>query len=309
MSGSFVLVLFLVIPAALAIAAIAAIVGVARAGRGLPDGYAGLRHLRRVAGLSRLLAVGLGVVAFYAAGQLGTFGRGWLLAPTAAGVAALVCLAAGEVAAGRAATTPGVAALELRSLRDHLPRRLAVATVVALVALVALLTLGTATASPDVPDGPGRLLAWTCGPNANAAAGPWPGSFYAAPIAVALVMGALVAALAYAAALRRPRNGADPQILAVDDALRRSAVASVTAVGALTVGTTLVGIGLTMGSVLSSASSGTCTLSGTLPALAPVLWVVTASAFALVVWGAATLVRASSTPVPAVAGPSARIAS
>ena len=310
MSGTYVLVLFLVIPLALVVAAIAAIVAVARPGRGLPEGYAGLRHLRRVAGVSRLLAVGLGVVAFYAAGQLGELGSGWLLAPTAAGVTALLCLAAGEVAAGRAATTPGVAALEVRTLQAHLPRGLAGATVAALVALVALLALGAATASPDDQGRAGRALAWTCGPDASATAGPWPGSFYGVPIAGALALGALVALIAYAAALRRPRNGSDPQILAVDDALRRSAVASITAVAALTLGTTLLGISFTMGSALGGSSSGTCPLSGPLAAAAPVVWLVMAASFALVVWGAVALARASRTPIPdAAAAGSAHVPS
>lgn len=294
MSIDVILIAFLAVPVALTVVAASAVLIAGRAAPDAPAGYPGLRRLRRVAGATRLLAIVLGVAAFFVAGQFGALGRGWMLAPAVAGCTALACLVTGEMVTWRAAATPGVAALKIRSLRSYLPRRLAAGTLVGLALLVALLVIGAITASADDLGRPGRALAWTCGPDAAGAASPWPGSFYGVPLLVVLALGGGLAAGAYAISLRRPRNGSDPRIVAIDDALRGSTVASVTGVAALTVGTTLAGVAFVMAAVLGGATSGgTCPLSGPVTAAAPLAWAGIVGGLVLSTWGALGLARAS----------------
>ena len=84
----------------------------------------------------------------------------------------------------------------------------------------------TASGAPDDLGRPGRALVRQCSATLGESRGPWPGSFYSAPLALIVVGGLLTAAAALCLVVRRPRQGEDP---AIDDALRVQAAQAVTA--------------------------------------------------------------------------------
>lgn len=227
--------------------------------------------IRRTTTLWRWIGVGLGVVAAAVTESLGTLGRGPMLAAPVLALATVGGVAVGEWRAARLAAvgtdTPREALLETRRLRTYLPRALSIAVAGAAVVLAALATSTTLIADADDLGRSGRALAFTCtgggGEQAGSGAydslsvvvgstGPFPGSFYTAPLAIVVLAGLALVGVALLRVLRRPRQVRDPL---EDDALRaRSATAVVASFGVL-VSTPLAGVAAFAGSALSRTGS------------------------------------------------------
>lgn len=129
----------------------------------------------------------------------------------------LVLLRLGALVAARRTVS-----LAPRSVLEVLPRAHARAAAVALGAVAATLALGTALGDADDLGRAGRALATRCvdasGLEVSHLRGPWPGSFYALPVAAALTLAALLAAVTLVVVARRPVVSQDR---ALDAAMRR----------------------------------------------------------------------------------------
>lgn len=213
-------------------------------GTGDPRVVRGLRRLRAAALWSRWGALAVGVLLVVLTSRVGGLGRGLMLAPAAFGGAQVVGVLVADLLARGSARTPGVAALEVRRVRDFVPRGLLGLVAGTAVALAALLTWTVAVGDPDDLGRAGRSLAYSCGAGCTGRRGPWPGSFYAVPLVAALAVVVVLAALALAATVRRPRNGADEEVRRVDGAVRRRAAESVLAGVGVAVAGSLGGIAL-----------------------------------------------------------------
>lgn len=232
----------------------------------------------------------LGAAFAWGVQDRGSLGRGVLLAAPLGALVVLLGVVVGELRVPPPDGATRSALLEVRRVRDHLPRGLASAVGAATGLLGALLVLTTALGSPDDLGRPGRWLARSCTAVTAEGRGPWPGSFYSAPLAAVLVVGLAVALLAVQRVVRRPRSGEDA---AVDDALRRGSVTAVTAAVGLLVTVPLAGVG----AVASVGLLGICA--------APLWWTVVGwSLLALVpasvvlgAWCGAVLVLKPSTAV------------
>ena len=133
------------------------------------------------------------------------------------------------------------ATLEVRRVRDYLPRRLTATVGTATALLLVVLALTTATGSADDLGRAGRSFARRCSAVTGGATGPWPGSFYALPLGAVVVMGLVLAGFALRRVVRRPRQGEDA---IVDDALRRQAAEAVVAACGLLVALPFAGVSL-----------------------------------------------------------------
>jgi hypothetical protein len=175
-------------------------------------------------------------------------GRGTMLVPAVLGVFVVAGVGLGEtVVRPPRPSGPRSASLSARRVGDYLPR--AVATTVGLVTVLHLgtLALTTSTASADDLGRAGRQVAAACGSVASAA-GPYPGRFYAAPLAVLLLVTGLAAVAALTAVARRPRGFAPDDV--GDDVLRRRSATRVLAAGGAAVSASHVGIAFFAGTAL-----------------------------------------------------------
>lgn len=194
------------------------------------------------------LGAGVVVAALTAATvSIGLHNLGAMLAPAVFGL----CVTAGVVA-GELTTIPpreGIrtAALAPRAIDDYLPRRLAGLVAASSVGLGALLVMTTLMGSADDQGRAGRFLSRQCSPEVVAQNGPWPGSFYSLPLAIALVVGLLGAAAALRTIVLRPRSGSEPDLVAFDDALRRRSAEAVVAAMGVMVAASLSGVALVAG--------------------------------------------------------------
>ena len=158
-----------------------------------------------------------------------------------------------QVAYGKARTA-GIAAVERRLVRTYLPRGLSIAVGAFLVVLIGLATWTTLAASQDSL-GLYRAFSVT-GTNAAMVGGsseavlvgstrsPFPGGFYTMRLAIGLPVLLVLGALALWLTARRPRNGADETLVAVDDALRRQTAEGIVAAMGLAVSLSLLGVAL-----------------------------------------------------------------
>lgn len=174
----------------------------------------------------RLAGMLVGLVAAVTTALGGALGRGLMLAVPLFGLCALLGVIAGERGVRAPAGARRSVTLEVRSPRDYLPLILSSAVGVATVALGALLVFTSATGSADDLGRAGRALNRACSATSAQGRGPWPGIFYAWPLAAVVVIGLAVAAIALGSVTSRPRQAED---LAVDDALRRQAATGVIA--------------------------------------------------------------------------------
>lgn len=176
----------------------------------------------RWAGLIGGLAAGSAVAAS------GALGRGLLLAAPLFALCVLAGVVVGETSIQAPRGHTRIAAVEVRRVRDYLPRPLATAVLAAAALLLVLLTVTTMTGAADDLDRSGRVLVLQCSTNLRESAGPWPGAFYSVPLAamVAVGLGTALAALRFV--IRRPRAGADPAAVAADEILRQRAGRTVT---------------------------------------------------------------------------------
>lgn len=231
----------------------------------------------------RWAGLGLGVVAAYLTAGVGSLGLGVMLAPTVFGLCVIAGVIVGELAATPRREGERTAALETRTLRDYVPRRLGGLVTASTIGLGAVLVTTTLMGSADDMGRAGRSLSRACSPEMlvgamSAVAGPWPGLFYSVPLGIAVSLGLLAAAIALRTVVLRPRSGSAPHLVAGDDALRhRSAEAVVAATGVM-VAASLLGVALTASDALIGI------------ACPPMMW--TVLGFALLAVGALMLLLA-----------------
>lgn len=206
--------------------------------------YPGLASLRRTTSTCRALAVVVGVGVLVMVAGTGPLGRGLALAPAAFAAVQVLGVLVADLLARDSARRPGIASLEVRRVRDYLPRPLTAVVAVLAVALLGGLAWAAAVAAPDDLGRAGRSLAYRCSAGCDRGAhGPWPGSYYALPMAVGLVALLAVAAIAMVVTVRRPRDGSDPELVRLDDAVRRRSVESVVAAVGTAFAAALAGVG------------------------------------------------------------------
>lgn len=217
----------------------------------VPADHPGLARLRRVAVVSRVLGLLAGVAVLVPLGFIGRLGQGLVLVPAIFAVVQIVGVLAAEIATRRDARRPGLASLEVRRVRDYWPRSLAVTALVTGLVLGGVIGWTTAVASPDDAGRAGRAMAYTCTRGCDDGSfGPWPGSFYTIPLAIGLAVTLVLAIVTLVVVVRRPRNGAEPALVVIDDAIRRQSASSVLAALLVGLAGSLAGIGLTAGPAL-----------------------------------------------------------
>lgn len=231
----------------------------------------------------RLAGVLTGLAAAVATAAAGALGRGPLLAAPTLGLCALLGVVAGERGVRAPAGPARSATMEVRRPRDYLPPVLSSAVGAATVLLAGLLAFTSATGSSDDQGRAGRSLARACSDVVTQGLGPWPGSFYAWPLAVALLAGLVVGGVALIAVTCRPRQGEDPT---VDDALRRQAATGVVAALGLLVAAPLVGVGV----LAARGLLRICNAPGSWTAVGAVLLAVVPLALGVAIWCASVLV-------------------
>jgi hypothetical protein len=215
--------------------------------------FAAHPQLRRTAGW-RWAGLFGGLVAGGVVAGLGGLGRGLLVAAPVFGLGVLAGVVAGEISVRAPGGRTRIAALEVRRVRDYLPRGLARAVLAAASLLLALLVLTTATGAADDLGRSGRIMVLQCGAGLRQGAGPWPGSFYSTPLAAMAAGGLIAAAAALRVVVQRPRIGADQAAVMADDALRRRAGQTITAACGILVGLPLAGASLMTAAALLSLS-------------------------------------------------------
>jgi len=218
------------------------------------------RHTRgwRVVGL---VLGGLAGVLLLTLGQrVDGLGRLTALVPTALGAGVLLGTIVGELTARPSVGVRRSAAVETRTLRAILPRGRAWLLAGSTALLVSALALGAAWGSADDLGRAGRVLTRSCTVDqgdlgavlVGSSRGPWPGSFYAVPLAGALVVLALLVALALRAIVNRARPELDSRGL--DTMLRCWSVGNVLTAATVTVLGTLGPVAVLMASALSGGS-------------------------------------------------------
>jgi len=206
--------------------------------------------------------IGIAVGATLAIGALNAqqvgLGRLAMSAPAIAGCAVLLAIMLGELTIRRPKAERRTATLLTRTIADLLPRVRTWIASLGVVLLGTLLLVGVLTASPDDMGRAGRALTASClfdlpggestmQTNTN---GPYPGSFYAIPAALAMI--ATICCAVVAGRAIRDRANPDAGHTAYDTGLRRDAMSRVvSAVGATAYGTAAP-IAFVMATALSS---------------------------------------------------------
>ncbi len=206
-----------------------------------------LQAIARTTGRSRLAGVAVGAVVGMVAAYQGGLGRGLLLAAPLFALCVLAGVLVGELLVGTPGGPVRQAALEVRRIRDYVPRALGSAVVAAGALLAVVLVVTTAAGSPDDMGRAGRDLVRRCSAVMAEGSGPWPGSYYAFPLSVVVLCGLLAAGVVLTRVVRRPRQSDD---LAVDEALRRSAAGAVTAAVGLLIAVPLAGVSVVTAAAL-----------------------------------------------------------
>ena len=229
-----VVLLVLVLPALVVL-----LVSLGARGAALPDGAQRLRAVARTTARWRWAGVGAGAVAVVVAAQVGSLGRGVMLAGPVFASCVLLGVLVGELRVSPVRDAVRSASLETRRVRDYVPPLLTPAVAVSVLVGAVLLVATTLAGSADDLGRAGRQLAYRCSDTMSGAAGPWPGSFYSVPLAAVVLGGLAAAALALRAVVLRPRQGEDRE---VDEALRRHAARAVVAATGLLVAVPLAGV-------------------------------------------------------------------
>ncbi len=219
------------------------------------DHYPGLAALRRATLRTRYLGIAASVVVFFVVGSVGRYGWGLFVAPAAAGAVVIAAILIGQRLTYTRARSAGTAGIEHRQVRDYLPAR---TTTIAGAVLLTLAVVGAWTTLVAAPDefGLDRTFAHPCvvqlwdgeghhEETVAGASGPFPGSYYTVGMAVAVLAVFVLAWVGLLATTRRPRNGADPELVRVDDALRRQTAEGIVAAFGLAVATSLAGLSYT----------------------------------------------------------------
>lgn len=214
--------------------------------------YPGLAALRGATLRSRYIGIIVGLAVFLIVAALGRYGQWAFVAPAAAGAAVISAILIGQRLTYTRARTEGTAGLERREIRNYLPARLAMSAAGLLLVLAAVGTWAALVATPD-DSGLSRAFSQSCitqswdeqGYHEEATehvSTPFPGSYYTTGMAVGIVAVLALAWIGVVATTRRPRNGADAELVRVDDALRRQTVEGIVAAFSLVVATTLAGL-------------------------------------------------------------------
>ena len=264
------------------------------------------RHTRRWRMVGLLIGAVAALVLLDAGQRLDALGRVSALAPAALGASVLIGTIAGELTARPAVGIRRTAAVETRTVKAVLPKVLSTVLAVASALLVAALAIGAAWGSADDMGRPGRIFTQTCtvldpdlGPVLmSSGRGPWPGSFYAVPLAAALLVLAALITVALRVIVSRPRPGVDSHDL--DTMLRRWSVGNVLTAATVTVLATLGPVALFIASALSG---GTCPLGVGESVVLWAAWVIaplaTGGAFSMLAWLALTpSIRVDDLPRP-----------
>ncbi|MGG5260997.1 hypothetical protein [Phycicoccus avicenniae] len=192
----------------------------------------------RVAGL--LLGLVVGALLLLLGQRVDALGRLTALAPTAVGAGVLLGAVLGELTARPAVGIRRAAVVETRTVRGLLPRARTVLLLVCAALLAAALAIGAAWGAPDDQQRPGRAFTERCEQVIDGglvstlhSQGPWPGSFYAVPLAIALGVLALLTLAALRAVVRRPRP--TPESLGLDTMLRRWSAGNILTAATFTV--------------------------------------------------------------------------
>ena len=218
------------------------------------------RHTRRWRIVGLLLGGVAAAVALVLGQRVDALGRVTALAPTLLGAGILLGTIAGELSARPSVGIRRSAAVETRTLGAVLPRGRAVVLAASTTLLVGALAVGAAWGSADDQGRAGRVFSRICtvvdadlGPvTMSSSRGPWPGSFYVLPLAVAMLVLAVLVALALHAIVDRPRPELDSRGL--DTLLRRWSVGNVLTAATVTVLGTLGPVAVFMASALGGMS-------------------------------------------------------
>lgn len=252
------------------------------------------RAVARRTAILRWSGMMIGAIVGITAARSGDLGTGLLMAAPLFGLCTLVGVLSGELLVRPPSGSTRTAAIEVRRIRDYLPRHLSRAVAASGGLLLVLAIATTAAGSPDDLGRPGRSLSRQCTSDMFASQGPWPGAYYTGRLAVVVLAGLLMAYVALRVIVRRPRSG-DLDDLAVDDGLRRRAGRTVTgAVGLLVVislgGVSAVAAGALLG--ISCPPTG-WTIAG------QGLLALSALSLAMVSWCAAAVLTPMDPAVPA----------
>lgn len=220
-----------------------------------PNQHVGVVAIARHTRLWRIIGVAVGIVgAVFLFTNGGNLGRSMLMAPMTAGAGVLLGVIIGEWTARPPRGIARTASLRRRTLRGVLPRRSWVQLAIGVVSVALVLGVGSWMGSADDQGRDGRALTRTCtvlidGEWAEVASvrGPWPGSYYAVPAALALLVVLALAAVAARAIVARQRPSADDADL--DDQLRRWSVMRVAAATNATMRFTAAPLALAMAAV------------------------------------------------------------
>lgn len=214
--------------------------------------YPALTQMRRTTTAWRVAGILLAaVVGRY---MLSSGGVAPALAPAVAAGVIIVGVLLGQWQTYRAAQTPGTAALERRSLRSYVPTWLVAILLVAGSLMAAGFVLGISLGSVPPEPGSGSVLGaslnWTCQVHTSegmqtigGGIGPFPGSYYSLPMLISFIPPLLMAIGGLWMVVARPRNGADEDLVYVDDALRTQTAEGILASIALMLGVSMVGVG------------------------------------------------------------------
>jgi TRAP-type C4-dicarboxylate transport system permease small subunit len=204
----------------------------------------------------RWAGVGLGVAVAYQSTTWDILGRGLMLAAPMFGLCVLIGTLIGESSIRSSSGPTRQAAVEVRLVRDYLPRRLSRAVIAAGGALFGLLTITTLSGSPDDLGRTGRSLTVTCDAMTGSSVGPWAGSFYSIPLTIVVLIGVIISIMALRRIVRRPRpEDLEGQMVVDDDPRRQAADAVIGACGIL-VTIPLVGVSLTTAQALANSACG-----------------------------------------------------
>ena len=141
----------------------------------------------------RWAGVTVGVIAGVVAARSGDLGTGLLIAAPLFGLCALLGVLVGELMVRPPQGPTRTAAVEVRRVRDYLPRHLGRVVAGAAVGLLVLVAATTAAGSPDDLGRPGRSIGRQCTAATFESHGPWPGSFYTGRLAIVVLAGLLLA--------------------------------------------------------------------------------------------------------------------
>ncbi|OKL50417.1 hypothetical protein [Boudabousia marimammalium] len=230
--------------------------------------YPQLQQMHRTTWLVQGIALFLALLTVPLTGLLGPLGLGNALSPTIFGIILIAGILLHQRLHYRAATQPGKAALERRTARQYVTKRPAIVSALAVLLLLTLVVFSHYLAAPDEA---GRMRNYQVACQGSLqSSSPFPGSYYTLPVLAGLAITVVVAGFTLWFNARRPRNGADPQLVAADDTLRFNSAESVlSAVGLTTAASSL---GLSTFGVVTTAT--TCELESWGAALIPGIYVV-----------------------------------